>query len=112
MIESLPEVIEGVAGKIPVLLDGGIRRGTDIFKAPSLGATAVKPTLKNSLRSIGMDICILRGPIGDPTRGRSGRAAAARPCPKRSRSGWFRLPKRHSWPSRQHDQPFALAREW
>jgi 4-hydroxymandelate oxidase len=32
-IESLPEVIEGVAGKIPVIVDGGIRRGTDIFKA-------------------------------------------------------------------------------
>ncbi|HJZ65025.1 MAG TPA: alpha-hydroxy acid oxidase [Candidatus Acidoferrum sp.] len=40
-IESLPEVIEGVAGKIPVLVDGGIRRGTDIFKALALGATAV-----------------------------------------------------------------------
>lgn len=40
-IESLPEVIEGVAGKIPVIVDGGIRRGTDIFKAIALGATAV-----------------------------------------------------------------------
>jgi 4-hydroxymandelate oxidase len=40
-IESLPEVAEGVAGKIPVLVDGGIRRGTDIFKALALGATAV-----------------------------------------------------------------------
>jgi len=37
----LPEVIEGTAGKIPVLVDGGIRRGTDIFKALALGATAV-----------------------------------------------------------------------
>jgi len=40
-IESLPEVVEGVKGKIPVLLDGGVRRGTDIFKALALGATAV-----------------------------------------------------------------------
>lgn len=40
-IESLPEVVEGARGKIPVLVDGGIRRGTDIFKALALGATAV-----------------------------------------------------------------------
>lgn len=40
-IECLPEVVAGVGGKIPVLIDGGIRRGTDIFKALALGATAV-----------------------------------------------------------------------
>jgi (S)-2-hydroxy-acid oxidase len=40
-IECLPEVIEGVSGKIPVIVDGGIRRGTDIFKALAYGATAV-----------------------------------------------------------------------
>lgn len=40
-IESLPEVLEGVAGKAPVIVDGGVRRGTDIFKALALGATAV-----------------------------------------------------------------------
>ena len=36
-----PEVVEGVAGRIPVLVDGGFRRGTDIFKALALGANAV-----------------------------------------------------------------------
>ena len=40
-IESLPEVLEGAAGRIPVLVDGGFRRGTDIFKALALGAKAV-----------------------------------------------------------------------
>ena len=38
---SLSEVIAGVAGRIPVLIAGGFRRGTDIFKALALGATAV-----------------------------------------------------------------------
>jgi isopentenyl diphosphate isomerase/L-lactate dehydrogenase-like FMN-dependent dehydrogenase len=40
-IESLVEVVEGVKGRIPVIVDGGFRRGTDIFKAIALGATAI-----------------------------------------------------------------------
>ena len=40
-IESLPEVLQGAAGRIPVLVDSGFRRGTDIFTALALGATAV-----------------------------------------------------------------------
>ena len=40
-IEALPECVEAAGGKIPVLVDGGFRRGTDIFKALALGATAV-----------------------------------------------------------------------
>lgn len=40
-IEALPECVEAANGKIPVLIDGGFRRGTDIFKALALGASAV-----------------------------------------------------------------------
>ena len=40
-IEALPEVVEAVSGQAEVYLDGGIRRGTDVFKALALGARAV-----------------------------------------------------------------------
>ena len=39
---ALREVVEGVEGRIPVLVDGGIRRGADILRAVALGATAVQ----------------------------------------------------------------------
>lgn len=40
-IEALPEVLAGANGRIPVLVDGGVRRGSDVFKALALGARAV-----------------------------------------------------------------------
>ncbi len=40
-IDALPAIVEAVDGKIEVLIDGGIRRGTDVFKAIALGAKAV-----------------------------------------------------------------------
>ena len=40
-IEALPEVVAEVGARIPVFVDGGVRRGTDVFKALALGASAV-----------------------------------------------------------------------
>jgi len=47
-IEALPEIVEAVAGRALVLVDGGVRRGTDVLKALALGADATligRPTL-------------------------------------------------------------------
>jgi 4-hydroxymandelate oxidase len=40
-LEALPEVVAEVGNRIPVFVDGGFRRGTDVFKALALGAKAV-----------------------------------------------------------------------
>ena len=40
-LDALPAIVEAVDGRIPVLLDSGIRSGADIFKALALGARAV-----------------------------------------------------------------------
>ncbi len=40
-IDLLPEVVDAVAGRVEVLVDGGVRRGTDVVKALALGARAV-----------------------------------------------------------------------
>ena len=40
-IEVLPEIVDAVAGRVPVLIDGGFRRGTDVLKALAIGARAV-----------------------------------------------------------------------
>jgi isopentenyl diphosphate isomerase/L-lactate dehydrogenase-like FMN-dependent dehydrogenase len=56
-IECLPEIVDEVKGRIPVLIDGGIRRGTDIFKALALGASAV---------CIGRPYCWGLGAMGQP----------------------------------------------
>lgn len=40
-IDALPQVVDRVAGRVPILVDGGIRRGTDVLKALAFGANAV-----------------------------------------------------------------------
>ena len=40
-LDALPDVVQAVGGRVPVLMDGGIRRGNDVLKALALGAKAV-----------------------------------------------------------------------
>lgn len=66
-IDALPAVAEAVDGRIPVLVDGGVRRGTDVLKALALGARAVlvgRPALwglaVNGEQGVGQVLEILR----------------------------------------------------
>jgi len=40
-LDALPAIVDAVAGRVPILLDGGVRRGTDVLISLALGATAV-----------------------------------------------------------------------
>src|SRR5262249_56497633 len=72
-IEALPDIIDAVGGRMPVIVDSGFRRGTDIVKALALGARAVavgRPYLWG-LRAVGEPgggpvVEVLRLPIPTP----------------------------------------------
>jgi hypothetical protein len=60
-IEALPEIIDAVAGRIPVLVDSGFRRGSDIVKALAIGARRVhrspRPVALGAFGQAGLSAC-------------------------------------------------------
>jgi isopentenyl diphosphate isomerase/L-lactate dehydrogenase-like FMN-dependent dehydrogenase len=85
-IECLREVLEGAGGKVPVLIDSGFRRGTDVFKALALGATAVcigrpyvwglaafgQPGVEKVLDILGRELVLVMRQAGTPAISRIG----------------------------------------
>lgn len=80
-LDSLPEVVKVVGGTIPVMVDSGFRRGTDIFKALALGADAVcigrayiwglaafgQPGVEKVLDMLRAELAMVMGQMGTPT---------------------------------------------
>jgi len=88
-IEALPEVVDAVRGRAPVFVDGGVRRGTDIFKALALGATAVgigrpyiwglgafgQPGVERVLDILNRELRIVMTQMGTPSLGAISRSS-------------------------------------
>lgn len=86
-LESLPEVVSAVDGAVPVLVDSGFRRGTDIFKALALGADAVcigrayiwglaafgQPGVEKVLGILDAELRMVMGQMGTPSLADIGR---------------------------------------
>jgi 4-hydroxymandelate oxidase len=77
-IEVLPEIIKAVGGRMPVFVDSGFRRGTDIIKALAMGAQAV---------CIGRPYLWGLGAFGHPVSSASSRSSVRKCAPPCSRSG-------------------------
>ncbi len=77
-LESLPEVVAAVDGRVPVMIDSGFRRGTDFFKALAIGADAVcigrayiwglaafgQPGVEKVLEMLKAELAMVMGQVG------------------------------------------------
>ena len=82
-IDALPEIVEAVGGRMPILIDSGFRRGTDIAKALCMGATAVcvgrpyiwglgafgQPGVERVLELLRTELLAIMQQVGAPTIG-------------------------------------------
>ena len=80
-IDALPEIIEAVNGRIPILVDSGFRRGSDVVKALCMGATAVcvgrpyiwglgafgQPGVERVLEILRVELAAIMQQVGAPT---------------------------------------------
>ena len=80
-LDSLPEVVAAVSGQVPVMVDSGFRRGTDIYKALAMGANAVcigrpylwglaafgQPGVEKVLDMLNAELAMVMGQMGTPT---------------------------------------------
>lgn len=90
-LDALPDVVEAVGGKIPVHVDGGIRHGSDVFKALALGADFVwigRPVLCASQPSYGRLSLMLEMKGVSPTKAKLASSCAFDFLPMRSSSAW------------------------
>ncbi len=80
-IDALPEIVDAVKGRIPVLIDSGFRRGTDICKALAMGASGVcvgrpyiwglgafgQPGVERALELLRIELAGIMQQVGAPT---------------------------------------------
>lgn len=77
-LDDLPEVVAAVDGRVPIIVDSGFRRGTDIFKALAMGASAVsvgrayiwglaafgQPGVEKVLEMLNAELAMVMGQMG------------------------------------------------
>ena len=110
-VECVPAVAASVAGRAPIIVDGGFRRGTDIFRALALGATAVgvgrpyifglaafgQAGVETALDILDSELRMVMRQAGTPTSGTSRSPTCATAGCRPGSLGGSRSPSTHPW---------------